>query len=175
MNKNDIIPYRKYAIVSTLIFLGACIVTAATFFIVDNTFTVPNEYIINLEAQPSCATGDELIRNKAWHYKSFVYLGMYGAGYGGYLGMLIHSKHYGGMGDDVMKNSFWKIIVRYLVLAILAVPFALPFFFVPWTANLYLLLFLKTMLPTFFMLFINFSFHHALCVKLRLIDTPTEK
>jgi len=161
----------KYGLISTLIWFFFSLVSVIVFIVVDTTYTVPEEYKLNLEKQSSCG---ELIRNKSWHYKSFVYIGFMGTLWGGYLGMLLDAKLFGGVSESGLKNEIWKVLVRYLVLAVIAIPLALPFILVPWTQPLGILLFFKTLVPLTLVMFVWFAFSQRLFLKLRLVEEGSQ-
>lgn len=56
-------------------------------------------------------------------------------------------------------------------MALLALPPALPFFFIPWTAPLGILIVFKFLLPAFTITFVEFAFAHYFFSKYHLLNT----
>lgn len=89
--------------------------------------------------------------------------------YGAYLGILVHKHYYGHMWFNMFKTSWGKFIIRYIVMAIIAIPFGLMFLLIPWTVNIVLLVIFKTLIPLFGMSFLIFAFSHYFFAKYNLL------
>ena len=70
----------------------------------------------------------------------------------------------------MFRTSWLKFILRYIVLAILAVPFGLPFILVPWSANIVIVLFFKTLIPMLGMGYVFFAHSYYFFNRLNLLN-----
>ncbi len=61
-------------------------------------------------------------------------------------------------------------MARYLVIGLLALPSALCFALIPWTAPLTVLIIFKTLLPAFFGGFLVFGFSHYFFIRFKLLN-----
>jgi hypothetical protein len=93
-------------------------------------------------------------------------------GYGSYLGVLAHKHYHGRMWPGMFKTSWLKFLIRYLVMAAMAVPFGALFIFLPWTLNIAILVIFKTLIPLFGITFIIFAFSHYFFAKFNLLNVP---
>ena len=70
----------------------------------------------------------------------------------------------------MLKTNFWRFIARFLVMGVMALPFGLPFFIVPWTANLAIIILFKFLLPCLGAAYVVFAFSHYFYLKLKLLN-----
>ena len=147
--------YGRYILISTFIFTLVFMSQIATYLILDATFK-PNPLWIKRIAE-KCGK-DTSKSNEILNYKSVVQSGMPAFSYGAYLGILLHRRFFGKVQLHSLKTSFWKFVIRYLVLAVLAVPFAIPFLLIPWTTGLAILIIFRMLVPSFGGGFVIYAF-----------------
>ena len=158
--------YIRYLIISTIVFSIAFFSELIAYIIVENTFDVPEEWIINL--QEKCGSPPE---NKTLHYKSLVFSGLVTMGYGSYIGILVHKHYHGHMWPGMFKTHIVKVILRYLVIIVMTSPFGACFLFIKWETDIVILLIFKTFLPLFGMSFVMFAFSHYFYAKFNLLNS----
>jgi hypothetical protein len=92
-------------------------------------------------------------------------------GLGAYIGILVHKHYHGHMWPGMFKTTWYKFLLRYLVMAVMVIPFGAAFLFVPWEADIAILLIFKTFLPLLGMSFVIFAFSHYFFAKFNLLNT----
>jgi hypothetical protein len=79
--------YKKYLAFSTSLFLFGMLSQLVVYLIVDNVFTPPARWVLNLNFK--CGTTPV---NQSFDKKSMVQAGVFSVGYGAYLGILLYRK-----------------------------------------------------------------------------------
>ena len=165
--RNEELPYRMYITFSTLMFVLVMMSQIITYIAVDASFDPPDQWLKNIaEKCNKDLSKDKQILN----YKSVVYSGVPITSYGCYLGLLIHRFLFGQLWPKIYKTNISKFLARYLVIGFIALPSVLVFVFLPWTADLTILIIFKTLLPCFICGLLIFGFSHFFFIKLRLLN-----
>jgi hypothetical protein len=123
------------------------------YLIVDNVFTPPARWVLNLNFK--CGTTPV---NQSFDKKSMVQAGVFSVGYGAYLGILLYRKLFDQFDYLTLRTNWYKYLLRYLVMAVMSLPFGLIILFTPWTGNLAVLIIFKTLIPCFVVGFLLFAF-----------------
>ena len=90
-------------------------------------------------------------------------------GYGAYLGVLFSRKFFGPMEPLMLKSGLLSILLRFLILGALCIPFGILFVLIKWTANLTVIFLFKTTIPILGITFMLFGFANFFFVKWNLI------
>jgi hypothetical protein len=84
--------------------------------------------------------------------------GLFAISYGSYLGILLFRKTFGIMEVDMFKTSIWKMLLRYLIMIIMGLPFGAMLLFIPSDSKLGILIIFQTLIPAFCFGLIGFYF-----------------
>ena len=159
----------KFILWSTLIFLVAFMSQIFTYVIVGLTFSDDPVWETNIYNKcPSIVPGSGEIFND----KSVIMSGLLSLAYTGYLGIITQRKLYGKMNEQVFATSFFKGIMRLIVLGVVCVPFALPLLF-SFEASIGVLIIIKGLLPCLLLGYVMFGFSFKIYQKLNLINEET--
>ena len=109
--------------------------------------------------------------NDAFTTKSMIDNGFIGLGFGSYYGLIIHAYLFPGMIHKKQINeSWWKMLARPFIGAIANLPFFSLYLLGPeQIENVYLLMVLKSFMPTLCLGLIMFGFNDRLCMSLGLL------
>eukprot|EP00347_Sterkiella_histriomuscorum_P022974 403336434 len=170
MYDSSLEPYgcsAEYGNPTILVFMSQIL----TYIIVEATFTPPQKWLDNIATK--CHKDIEKDKD-ILNYKSVVLSGVSVATYGCYLGILSHRKIYGQMWQGIYHTNIAKFILRYLVVAFICLPIACPFFLVPWSAPLPVLILFKTLLPVTVAGFVAYAFTQYFYDKFKLINDKSD-
>lgn len=113
---------------------------------------------------------------KTFHYKSIVYLGFSPSIFTAYIGMILKEKLFPSMQrvTQEMLDTDWVTFGKRVLLSIaIPSPFMSLFFIAPWSMeNLFLLMVMKTLIPTLGTMFIMFLLSDRYFFKYKLLNNP---
>ena len=91
--------------------------------------------------------------------------------YGAYLGVLIQAKYFHSLNwPHMLKTSFLKFLIRFVIMIVLAAPFACIYLLVPADANLSLMIVFKTVVPLFLSLLSMFAQSNYFFARFNLVN-----
>ena len=147
----------------------ACFFLEIVNYVVVNK-TIENDPTWSKHIKEQC--GDEDLK-EAFQQRSMVDNGQIGFCFGCYFGLILAAKMWPNIHRGVLKNeTLWKPVVRIMISALMMLPFGLVFLLLKpeHIENVYMLMIIKVLIPTFAMGFILFGISDRVNMKLNLLQ-----
>lgn len=161
--------FNKFTVTSSMVFFAAFAIQMITYAIVNSGFVPDQVWITNMSND--CPDTNF---NVAFCRNSVRDIGLIAIGFGGYIGLITQSNCYKGqLGlKKPQENKCHKALARLVIILLCSAPIVIIAALIPFgdDANIFLIMFLKMMVPMFIALFILYGFTDEACLKLGLYD-----
>lgn len=164
--------YQKLIIISTLIFVVEVMAQVATYLLVDYYFQPQAYWLINMANECGTLVG---VNFNYLNYSSLIVGGVPSVTYGAYLGMLFQRFKFGRMWKNLYKTSILKAVGRLCVVALVGVPFGIPFIAIPSSTAFGIQVAFKGMIPLIPCGFMIFGVSNPIMERLKLVNIKTSK